>query len=107
MYMSDTKKIRRLSRLQLLEIMYEQEQQIKKLEEKNNYLKNYIKQQSIEIKGEKEIINLLSKLGTNPMGFNLENTLTIMGNKALNQEERKIAIPPEILSEIPELRDNV
>ena len=64
MFMSDGRKIRRLNRLQLLEIMYEQEQQIKKLEEKNNYLKNYIKKQSIELKGQKEIINLLSKLGS-------------------------------------------
>ena len=104
--MSDTKKIRRLNRLQLLEIMYEQEQQIKKLEEKNNYLKNYIKQQSIEIKGQKEIINLLSKLGTNPMGFNLENTLTIKGNEALSQTERQITIPQDVLSDLSQLSDN-
>ena len=104
--MSDGRKIRRLNRLQLLEIMYEQEQQIKKLEEKNNYLKNYIKKQSIELKGQKEIINLLSKLGRSPSSFNLEHTLTIKSNESLNQQERRIAIPNEMVSESVNLNDN-
>ncbi len=106
MFMSDGRKTRRLNRLQLLEIMYEQEQQIKKLEEKNNYLKNYIKKQSIELKGQKEIINLLSKLGKNPMGLNLDNTLTVKSNERLNLRDDCIVVPQDVICDMPRLRDN-
>ena len=104
--MNDTKKLRRLNRLQLLEIMYEQEQRIKKLEAKNEYLKNYIRKQNKELNEQKEIINLLSKLGRSPSSFNLEHTLTIKSNESLNQQERRIAIPNEMVSESVNLNDN-
>jgi len=60
--MNDMRKLRRLSRLKLLEIMYEQEKQLRHLEAKNDYLKDYIKSQNKAIKEQMEIINLLSKL---------------------------------------------
>ena len=98
--MSDGKKIRRLNRLQLVEIMYDQEQQLKKLQEQNEYLKNYIKQQSIELREQKEIINLLSKFSNTPLGFNADNTLTITGADSSNQVESTIIVPPEVVNDV-------